>query len=112
MVRPSKFEIMNTADGARPGLSIRGELDMRTVGQLTERVGRELDNGPTELTLDLRELRFMDSSGLRMLIELDDRSRQEGWRLRLLGPEHEAAALVLRSTGADEALPFVEADEA
>jgi anti-anti-sigma factor len=62
----------------------------------------------TLVTLDLRDLAFMDSSGLRLLIDLHDRSRREPWELTLMTPTHEAAAVVLRATGADKALPFEE----
>jgi anti-anti-sigma factor len=110
MVRPTKLEITQTEDGAGVTLAIEGELDMRSSGQLAGRVAEVIENGASELTLDLRALGFMDSSGLRQLIEFYDRSREEGWRLKLLMPEQEAAALVLRATGADKALPFVEAD--
>lgn len=80
---------------------------MRTLQQLSAKVAEQLDAGATDVTVDLRELAFLDSSGLRLLIELHDRSRQDGWQLALLRPEQEAAALVLRSTGADTRLPFV-----
>jgi anti-anti-sigma regulatory factor len=48
----------------------------------------------------------MDSSGLRFLIDLYDRSRQGDWRLEIVRPRNEAATMVLRATGADTALPF------
>jgi anti-anti-sigma factor len=111
MARPTKFEIKQTADGPGVRLALHGELDMRTLGQLAERVTEQLDDGANDLTLDLRELAFMDSSGLRLLIELHHRSRQEGWSLKLFCPEDEGAAIVLRATGADKALPFVEPDK-
>jgi anti-sigma B factor antagonist len=109
MVRHDSFKINQTAEKSGVRLSIEGELDMRTIGELSDRVAEQIDSGATELMLDLRQLTFMDSSGLRLLIELHDRSRQDGWRLSLLPPQHEAAALVLRTTGADKALPFEEA---
>lgn len=79
---------------------------MSTVPELSERVGDQLSDGFGDLTLDLRELSFMDSSGLRLLIELYDDSRRDGWQLRLIAPRHAGALLVLRATGADVALPF------
>ena len=63
------------------------------------------------LTLDLRDLTFMDSSGLRLLIALNDRAQRDAWSLRLIAPTHEAALMVLRVTGAYTALPFDTADE-
>jgi anti-anti-sigma factor len=106
MVRPGKFEISQRTDRSAATLSIAGELDMGTVTQLSEQVDQQLETGTGEVTLDLRDLSFMDSSGLRLLIELYDHSRQQGWKLRLIAPRHEAATLVLRATGADVALPF------
>lgn len=84
---------------------------MRTIGQLSERLEEQLRGGAKVVTVDLRDLAFMDSSGLRLLIELQDRSREEGWELRLVCPQREAAALVIRVTGADKALPFMPAGD-
>ena len=106
MVRPTRFEITERANEATVTLSLLGELDMSTVPQLSDRVREQLSNGPGDVTLDLGELSFMDSSGLRLLIELHDDSRRDGWKLRLIAPRHAAATLVLRATGADRALPF------
>ncbi|HEY3772870.1 MAG TPA: STAS domain-containing protein [Solirubrobacteraceae bacterium] len=106
MVRPTRFEITPRASEAKVTLSLLGELDMSTVPQLSDSVRAQLNDGAGDLTLDLRELSFMDSSGLRLLIELYDGSRRDGWKLRLIAPRHAGAALVLRATGADLALPF------
>jgi anti-anti-sigma factor len=86
-------------------LSITGELDLSTVAVLAESVGR-LGGDGKQLTLDLSELSFMDSTGLRLLIELDQQARREAWKLVLIRPRHETAAAVLQATGADSALPF------
>jgi len=109
MIKPTKFEIKLRADGVAAKLEVLGELDMRTTEQLATGVDELLADGATEVTIDLSQLSFMDSSGLRLLIEVNNRSREETWRLRLIAPEQEAAALVLRVTGADKALPFTEA---
>lgn len=106
MVRPTKFEISRSGERARVTLAVVGELDMNTVPRLSASVDEQLQNGAGDLTLDLRELSFMDSSGLRLLIELHDQARRDGWGLRLIAPRDEGAALVLRATGADARLPF------
>jgi anti-anti-sigma factor len=87
-------------------LAVSGELDLSTIDALTTQVDTQLQRSPHSLTLDLRDLAFMDSTGLRLLIELNDRARRGGWRLKLIGPRHEAASRVLHITGADVALPF------
>jgi anti-anti-sigma factor len=106
MVRPTKFEITEQDTEPTLELSITGELDMNTVELLTVQVERRLAEGTRALRLDLAELGFMDSSGLRLLIELHDRSQREGWELTIVRPRSESAVMVLRATGADTALPF------
>jgi anti-anti-sigma factor len=108
MARPSNFEIRVQAAEAEPTLvlAVVGELDMNTVDLLAGEVDQHLAHGARSVKLDLGELGFMDSSGLRLLIELYDRSRREEWQLTLIPPRSPAATMVLRATGADEALPF------
>ena len=106
MATPAEFEITDGGEPGRPVLSLAGELDLGTLAELAAHVDRVLAAAPQSLRLDLTDLRFMDSSGLRLLIELDERARREGWRLSLLPSVHEQANTVLRMTGADTALPF------
>jgi anti-anti-sigma factor len=107
MARPTKFEIKDGRSGSEVTVSIVGELDLSTAQTLAQHVDQHLSAGLTDLTLDLGDVAFMDSTGLRLLIELNDRSQAQAWRLRLKPPKHDDAALVLQATGADTALPFV-----
>ena len=107
MARPTKFEIKDGRSGSEATVSISGELDLSTAQTLSQHVDQHLSAGATDLTLDLGDVEFMDSTGLRLLIELNDRSQDQAWRLRLKPPKHSDAALVLEATGADTALPFV-----
>jgi anti-anti-sigma factor len=106
MVRPTTFEITEQTKGETPVLSVVGELDLGTVPVLARQVDAKLGEKPAALMLNLTDLTFMDSSGLRLLIELHDRSRREAWKLTLIRSKHERANAVLRLTGADSALPF------
>jgi anti-anti-sigma factor len=107
MVRPIRAEIREETSGEHVTLTIEGELDLGSVPLLAQQIEAQTDSGETKVvTLDLSDVTFMDSSGLRMLIEVNDRAQREAWRLSLIAPKHEAARLVLRMTGADGALPF------
>jgi anti-anti-sigma factor len=106
MVRPTKFTIAEETRGGTQLLTLAGELDLSTVPELMRRLESRLAQDTTQLTLDLGDLTFMDSSGLRLLIELDRRSRREAWKLTLIPSKHESTQMVLRLTGADAALPF------
>jgi anti-sigma B factor antagonist len=107
MARPTNFEIKDRSNGSAVTVWIAGELDLTTAQTLSAHLEERLSGGITELTLDLGDISFMDSSGLRLLIELYDRSREQAWGLKLKRPKQESAAIVLRATGADTALPFV-----
>jgi anti-anti-sigma factor len=87
-------------------LALSGELAMSTIDALVGQVDTRLRRPLQCLTLDLDDLAFMDSTGLRLLIELNERAQREAWRLKLISPRHEAASRVLQITGADAALPF------
>lgn len=106
MARPGNFEIRKQAAEPTLVLAVMGELDMNTVPLLAAEVDQHLAGGARRLKLNLGDLGFMDSSGLRLLIELYDRSQRENWELTLIPPRDEAATMVLRATGADDALPF------
>ena len=72
---PASFEIFeSTADGHRV-IALRGELDLSNAAQL-----EGLLAGNTDTVLDLSELAFIDSSGLRVLISTAQRAQSEAWK--------------------------------
>jgi len=108
MARANGFEIRDRGDREAVIVEIAGELDLGTIPELTAHVEDRLDGSPEALVLDLSEVTFMDSSGVRLLIELHERARAQRWTLSLIRSAHEPANAVLRMTGADVALPFAE----
>lgn len=88
-------------------LELQGELDLSTTEQLEEELRRVEADAPPELVLDLRGLRFLDSTGLRLIIGADARAREAGRRLVLVrGPE--TVHRVFTITRLDERLQLVE----
>lgn len=62
----------------RPGASVvapAGEIDVATVGEVRARL-RECEADAQVLVLDLREVGFMDTSGLQLVFEQQQRSAQ------------------------------------
>jgi anti-anti-sigma factor len=102
---PFGIEQVREQDGAR--LALSGELDIATVPRVEAAVNATLTAGVRTLTIDLSELGFVDSSGLRLFIVLDQRAAAEGWTLRLVRPA-EQVMKVFRVSGVEENLPFVE----
>jgi anti-anti-sigma factor len=79
-------------DVARPEgavvVSFHGEMDI-SEAERTEQALLSLERDqPAILVLDLRGLTFLDSTGLRLVIDADGRAHQEGRRLALIpGPD-------------------------
>jgi anti-anti-sigma factor len=104
---PTPFEIRTelSADTAR--LGVVGELDIATAPMLEYEVRSMLARAPARLIIDLRELTFIDSSGLRLFILLSERAAEEGWTLGLIRTSEEALP-VFQISGADSRLPFID----
>jgi len=95
---------VQSADGvARIGL--QGELDMAATLQLEPAVDRLLDEGTRKLTIDLGGLSFIDSTGISLLVSLNERVRAADAALSLLKPR-EAVGRALQVTGVDSVLPL------
>ena len=88
MTRPPDFRILTNESGSRVEIAIQGELDLATAPQLDaefERVAA-LD-GIEVVVVDLRELAFLDSTGLEAIVKFDARSRAAGVELAVVrGP--------------------------
>jgi anti-sigma B factor antagonist len=70
----------------RPGstvLIVRGELDMASSPQLAAALKR-LDPGSRAVLLDLSRLEFIDVTGLRVLLDAQERARRAGVALRVV----------------------------
>ena len=64
-----------------------GELDMSTAGRASEEIDRAQADRPSVVGLDLSAVRFIDSTGLRLILWADARARREGGRVVLVrGP--------------------------
>lgn len=101
------FEIESVNEQDRALLKLSGELDIATVPRVEAAVDATLTAEVRTLTVDMSRLGFVDSSGLRLFIVLDQRAADEGWELRLIRPP-EQVLKVFRVSGVEENLPFVE----
>ncbi len=65
-------------------VAIGGELDVATAPALRSHLSDLIANGRTRLVLDLAQLRFLDASGLGILVSTLGRLREHGGSLRLV----------------------------
>ena len=87
-------------------LAPEGELDISTAPLLRAAL-RGLEPPPPTLIIDFRELTFLDTSGLQLVLEERQRAADENRRLFLVRGTAELHRL-FELAGLDEHLPFVD----
>jgi anti-sigma B factor antagonist len=102
-------------DVARENAGVRicpvGEVDMATIGHLRARIDEELRSGVERLILDLRQVTFLDSAGLHLVVDLDARAARNGMQFAIIaGPPAVQRTFAIAGLGAR--LPFVEVPRA
>jgi anti-sigma B factor antagonist len=83
---------------------LEGELDLETVPAVRA-VLADARAARAETRLDLSGLTFVDSTGVRLLLEQAGLAEQDGWSL-VLGRPSARVARTLSLTGVDDRLPF------
>jgi anti-sigma B factor antagonist len=99
------FDLRSQRDGDVHVVAPSGELDLTTSPALELELRRVESTDAREIRLDLSDLRFIDSSGIQLLVAAERRSRWDSGRLVLTRPP-EPVHRVLRMAGVDERLPF------
>jgi anti-anti-sigma factor len=107
---PFTVDVDAVDDGQRVLVVPRGELDIATVGIVRDAIAGVTSRGSAEIVLDLRDLTFMDSTGVRLLIEQDDASRKAP-RIFFIVEDNPTVTRVLEMSGVIERLPIVRADQ-
>jgi anti-anti-sigma factor len=100
-----RFQLHELVEGGEHTLVLTGEVDMVAAPGVEQAVGRLCVEGTTRIVLDLREVTFIDSSGLRAILSADGLCRQHGCEFSLVpGPEQVQG--LFEMTGVAELLPF------
>ena len=77
------LSVVTRPDGQRTVVAVAGEIDLATVDRV-ERAAADALAAAEAVALDLREVTFIDSTGLRLLLELDALALAGGRALTLL----------------------------
>jgi anti-sigma B factor antagonist len=80
------FDVERTTVAGRPGLTVRGELDLATAPQLVAAVDALLASAPPAFSVDLTPTTFLDSSGARELVRIARRAAAEGVTVHIVAP--------------------------
>jgi anti-sigma B factor antagonist len=91
-------------------IAVSGELDLASSPALQEELDRVSASDSQLLIIDLRELDFMDSTGLSVLVRAHQRAEEQGRRLAMVkGPQQVQRLLSL--TGVADRLTLIERPE-
>jgi anti-anti-sigma factor len=101
---PFRCEVVRDGDTAR--VRAIGELDLDTVPALAAEIAHVREAGCPRVIIDLSELTFLDSSGLRLVLDSYAEARRDSHTLALI-PGPRAVQRVFELTGTSEQLPFI-----
>ena len=106
--RPGELLLEDHADGPRHRVALAGEMDIANAHRLLETVETLCAGGAEEVLLDLRELTFVDSTGLRTLAECQRRCAEHGCAFALT-PGPPPVQRVFEVAGLLDVFPFRDA---
>jgi anti-sigma B factor antagonist len=100
-----ELTIASEREGDTYVIALTGELDLATADAFERVLLRAEATDARSIVVDLSGLSFMDSTGIRLMLSADARSRADGHRLTLLrGPA--AVQRVFELTATTDLLPF------
>jgi anti-sigma B factor antagonist len=106
----SHFRVEVRSENRATILAVSGELDLASSPALEEELERAGDAGVELLILDLRNLEFMDSTGLSVVLKASQRAQDAGQRFGLVKGSQQVQRL-LGLTGVAERMTVVDTPE-
>jgi anti-anti-sigma factor len=97
-------ELAVREDGEVPLARLSGEIDLSNSRDLERMIEDAVPNTALGLVLDLSDLTYVDSAGIRLLLTLASRLQWRGQRLALVAPDDSRIRRVLSLAGAEVTL--------
>ena len=79
------FSVDVTSESGVAWLALRGELDIAGTDLVVEPIATFEREGVSSIVLDLRDLTFIDASGLHTILDARRRAEANGHQLRVVG---------------------------
>jgi anti-sigma B factor antagonist len=102
-----QLSISSQRDGDVHVIGLFGELDLATAGRVEQELCRVEATDASSIVVDLSGLTFMGSTGVRLVVEAEARSRADANRLKLLRGPH-TVQRVFEISGVADKLPFAD----
>lgn len=104
---PPPFRLQLDPRRATIVVAVQGEIDISTAGELAARLREMMEAGFRRVVLDLREVTFIDSSGLRAVIQARAASDRAEVEFALV-PGPKAVQRLFELTGTATTFNFIE----
>jgi anti-sigma B factor antagonist len=88
-------------------IALGGEFDVVCADAFKRRLAEATADEPTHVVIDLRELTFIDSTGLALLLRVNEMAQDGGFALSIVCVENDPPSKIFRMTGTDKILPLV-----
>jgi anti-sigma B factor antagonist len=102
------FTVVAERDGGTSCLRLMGEFDLACSEQFHQHLRDLLRSRPEAVIVDLSGLDFIDSSGLRMVVEAESLCRESGLEYGVIAGTGQARR-VFDLTGMNEIVPVIDA---
>jgi anti-sigma B factor antagonist len=102
-----RLHIRSERDGDVHAITLRGEFDLAYARDVEDELKRVEATDARSIILDLSGLSFLDSTGIRLILEAQIRSRQDANRLVLLRAPR-TVQRVFTIAGVEKMLPFAD----
>jgi anti-sigma B factor antagonist len=102
------IDVRNATD--RVVLELHGELDLLGTPKLEQAIERVEQAAPAIVVLDLHDLQFVDSAGLRVILAAHERAQQHDWDLALT-PGSEQVQRLFAIAGVSDHLRMIDSPD-
>ena len=99
------FDVERTPRAAH--VTLTGELDVICADVFRRRFTDLTEGEPEQVVMDLRGLTFLDSTGLALLLRVNEMSRDLGFGLSMVSADRDTVSKIFRMTGTNAILPLV-----
>jgi anti-anti-sigma factor len=111
MAAQDHFSVEVRQEQDRVVLGLHGELDLASAPLLEEEIERVASATSGSVVLDLQELQFIDSTGLRIILSAHERAKERGQQFALTHGSEQVQRL-LSITGVGEHLRMIDSPDA
>ena len=97
-----------TRTGRTAVITLTGEFDVVCADAFKRRLADSIEDEPPHVVLDLRPLTFIDSTGLAMLLRVNEMAADQGFALWVVSGPDDPPAKIFSMTGTNTILPLVD----